>query len=337
MRIRRTLRLTLVSLVAALGLVTWLAANATALNKGSVSGVHTTSCTVAWQAQTVMDTTLTNDDPTYPNLMVRPDGTPVDYTNGGYISEVRPEYGDPGLFEITHWYQGTSDGQTLANWRIPIATDHDIANATVTVRLPSGSGFQFTSGANIVRWGTPYSTYTWTNPAITPTTDASGLVWTIPLDDLAAGTGVVIQFTGPVDPAVTTEHQVATADLTGAYTLGDAPTCQAASPTPSPTSSAPVPPTTTAPSTPAPSTTSVQPTSTVSVEPTSTATNSDGSTASVSAEPTSTESSPAAPATTSGSTGPGTGGLPGTGDTAALSVAALVALVACGLLVRRRR
>ncbi|WP_218847183.1 hypothetical protein [Psychromicrobium silvestre] len=155
-------------------------------------------------------------------------GAAVDYSNGGYIKEVRPEYGGTGIFEINHWYQTTTptgplvaSQPTSVNWRIPISTDAPITGAQLTFTIPRGTNFALTSGANIAAWGTPYSNYTWTNPTITHTVSPDGLTWTVTLGDLAAHTGVVVQFSGTVPAGtVLSENSVATGQLIGAFPPG---------------------------------------------------------------------------------------------------------------------
>ena len=234
-RARRPLLASIAALGIAGALVLTGAPLASAINAGTRLGDRTVDCTVDWRAASVMDIDLTDDDATYPGLMTRPDGTPVDYSNGGYIEEVRPENGGAGILQVTHWY-GSATGATVpVNWRVPVATDAAIAGARLTITVPSGRDWRISSGADIARWGGAYAAYTWTNPSVTSSHDAS--TFTFDLGDLAAGTGVVVQLSGTTDAALMREHQVATATLTGTFAEGDAPTCPlpTAEPTPTPT------------------------------------------------------------------------------------------------------
>ncbi|AOZ71971.1 hypothetical protein BK816_00575 [Boudabousia tangfeifanii] len=136
-----------------------------ATNAGSKPGYEPVGqCGNQWTAETVMDLFLQNNDENFPNLMVDDNGNTVDYSNGGYIKEVRPEHGyglnpsGPGMFEITHWTIGakttkTYDDPKAANkkligesavatekttqfWRIPLATNYKIpAGTVITISL----------------------------------------------------------------------------------------------------------------------------------------------------------------------------------------------------------
>jgi hypothetical protein len=207
-----------------------------ATNKASVSGVATKGCVVDWTAQTVMDIDLTNDDPIYPNLMALRDGTPVtSYSNGGYIQEVRPEYSDPGIFEINHWYASVGDDPTssaagaMVFWRIPVATDYAILNPTVTVTLPAGlnvNPYSFAPvPANIAAWNSPYSNYVWASGS-TGQDNLDG-TWTITLNNLATMAGTVFTLSATV-PAGTdlTKQYLIKATLSGTYVKdGGSSTC----------------------------------------------------------------------------------------------------------------
>lgn len=284
---------------------------ASATNVGSESGDETDACAVSWNAETVMDTDLTDGDPTYPNLMTDLNGQPTDYSNGGYITEVRPEYGDSGMFEINHWYGNTASptAGTSVNWRLPISTDHLIHDATVTVTLPGpGSGFVFdgvSTNARMSLWGTPYSTYTWSEVQASAASTTDGLTWTVDLGDLPAGTGHVFQFTGTV-PAGTalTAPVVATADLTGTYDVG---TLECRAPTSTTTTTVPAS-TTTSTTVPASSTTTTQPgsTSTTTAPAGSTTTVPAGPTATTKPQPGSATTTPARPVNHGTSTWSGT-------------------------------
>ena len=220
--------------------------HAAATNQGSTSGDNTVACAVDWHAQTVMDIDLKNDDPNYPNLMTdwHPPQNPIDsYSNGGYIYEVRPEYGDPGIFEITHWYSNTASPSvagTVANWRIPIATNYSISNPKLVVQLPSYGGTYTatisgaTDNAYMQRWGAPYSYYTWSSHLITGTSDANGK-WTIDLSNFGPMSAAVVTLTQtvPVDTNLTDQF-LPEAWLTGTYTNGATSSCGDLPPTPEP-------------------------------------------------------------------------------------------------------
>lgn len=221
-----------------------LATGAAATNRLSKSGVETSGCAVTWRAATVMDVDLKDNDPNYPGLMTDLKGEAVKgglnaYTNGGYIMEVRPEYGGSGILEINHWYNVTLDGvqtsfpnELTAAWRIPISTDYAMKNVTVTVTLPSyGAGSRTTfdpvsSNSRMYLWGIPYTNYTWAQSPTVTATDKGGGVWTVQLGDLPAKTGTVIQFDFTV-PAGTdlSQQYIAKATLTGRYDYGSPSTC----------------------------------------------------------------------------------------------------------------
>lgn len=219
----------LVAIAAVLGLIGAVffgAAMAMATNKGTQSGVSTEGCNVAWNTTAVMDEDLTNDDAEYPGLMTSVDGTPTDsFVNGGYIKEVNPVLGDPGLFEMNHFYYGSGDTLTQV-WRIPTATDSTILDAKVTFTLPTEVKdlkvtFDSTStNANMVKWGGNYAKYTWASQA-TAVDNGNG-TWTVDLGDLVAGTGTVYQFMVELGGSNFTpaDRFVASADLTGTYAPG---------------------------------------------------------------------------------------------------------------------
>ena len=77
-----------------------------------LSGVHTQTCNVRWQARSVM-----NDAP----------GNSLAY----FLETVAASRGEPGNMEVEHWTSGTT-----LNWRNPVATRYPIQNAVVTVTLP---------------------------------------------------------------------------------------------------------------------------------------------------------------------------------------------------------
>ena len=207
---------------------------ALATNLGSESGNATEACAVVWDAAAVLDLDLNNTQDGG-GLMVGLDGTPVDgYSNGGYQTIVHPELGDPGFLEINHWYNGPTSPTTrttTGSWRIPVATDHTILNATMVVRLPANAGgYTFdpvSMNSRIGAWGAPYGDYTWAQRATqAPVGSATDTVRTINLGTLAAGTGTVFQFNFSVPAGtVLTDPLYATAQLTGTYIQGAAPGC----------------------------------------------------------------------------------------------------------------
>lgn len=211
---------------------------AQATNLGTVSGVASHSCSLVWNAKTVMDVDLKNDDPNYPNLMVDLDGKPMDYSNGGYITEVRPEYGGgPGIMEINHFYiwptnPTSSVAGTTVVWRIPVTTDFAVANAQMVVTLPAYGSMTYSfdpvsTNARMPLWGTPYSNYTWAQTSAVAVDNGDG-TWTLNLGNLATKTGTVFQFQGVVPTGTDlTQPYIASAKMTGTYTVPGQPAdCQ---------------------------------------------------------------------------------------------------------------
>ncbi|MDO5053612.1 MAG: hypothetical protein Q4E05_12065, partial [Pseudoclavibacter sp.] len=219
---------------ATLALIGVGASGAAAINQGSAHGNRTVGCSVMWDASSVLKTNLQNDDPDYPNLMVRPDGSPVDsYSNGGYIQDVRPEYGDHGLLEINHWYDGVhspvdpavAQEPTGVNWRVPIASDQTLHDVTFQIQLPAGTDFELGHGEDIAAWGGSYANYRWLDPEILIAPSPDGLSWEIVVSEIPAGTGLVLDFRGTVPAGtVLSDPAVAEAKLTGTLEPGAA-TC----------------------------------------------------------------------------------------------------------------
>ncbi|WP_180372229.1 hypothetical protein, partial [Boudabousia liubingyangii] len=196
------------------GLTPW----AQATNAGSKNGYTPIGeCSSQWQAESVLKADLTNDDPRYPNLMVDyHSGKTAHYSNGGYIQEVRPEYGyglnksGPGMFELNHYYYGSGKSFTQA-WRIPLATDYFIPKGTrILINLPSaelGFGnwkFDPKMGDSASRslpdymalWGKPYTNYTWnTNRVSGQLTGPNTVVVTLN-KDLKPGEATMFGVTG---------------------------------------------------------------------------------------------------------------------------------------------
>lgn len=231
--------------LATAGMIAVFAATpAFATNVGTKSGVTGRGCAVEWNASAVLDPALTNDDATYPNLMINYDGKPAPggvnaYTNGGYITEVRRELGGPGVLEVNHFFLGSSVGV----FRIPTATDDAIANATVVVQLPTDvDNVQFdpvSTNATIATWGPAYADYAWA-PTTGSVRDLGGNRFEVKLGDLAAKQGTVYQFSFHVPAGTTHPRYVASAELTGTYAPGTR-TCTTGTPagdgeeTPTPT------------------------------------------------------------------------------------------------------
>lgn len=198
-----------------------------ATNTGTVSGHLSDGCEVYWRASAVLDSDLTNDDSEYPGLMVDLGGAPVHYTNGGYIEEVTPALGDPGLLEMNHFYVGS--GQTLTQmWRLPLATDYTINDATLDFTLPlelQGADVAVTfdpvsTNARIKDWGPTYAKYSWAQRA-TAVDNGNGS-WTVDLGDLPRGMGTVFQFNVAIGTTGLTpsDRFVASAALSGTYPPG---------------------------------------------------------------------------------------------------------------------
>lgn len=209
-----------------------------ATNQGSHDGNHSSACAVAWDARSVLDSDLTNAE--YGGgLMTDLAGNPVHYTNGGYITEVRPEYnGAPGILEINHFYVGNvASGKGSAIWRIPVATDHDMTNVVITVDLTQGGGGAVTfdavsTNSRMSAWGSTYAKYSWATADGIKAVDSGNGIWTITIPKLAAGHGTVFQL-GVAVPAGydTTQPLFASAKLAASYAMG-AGSCPVTAPKP---------------------------------------------------------------------------------------------------------
>lgn len=141
-----TRRVTVAAVAAlSLGLSLMPGLSASATNVGSKTGTKTIGCAVDWNAHTIMDVDGAPDVPA--DLMVNLLGEPVDYSNGGYATEVSSALdGTPGRFEIQHWIS-----ESTINWRIFVATEHPLKNAAVTVDLPAvATTYQVT---DVTDWG----------------------------------------------------------------------------------------------------------------------------------------------------------------------------------------
>lgn len=218
----------LAALAALLGLLAGLfglAAPAQATNPGTISGNETEGCAVSWRSSAVLDSDLANDDPEYPGLMTDADGNPAHFSNGGFIQEVAPALGDPGILGMHHFYVGS--GSTLTQvWRIPVATDATILDASVTFTLPpemAGQPVTFdavSTNSRMSSWGAPYSAYTWSPRAVA--VDNGDGTWTVDLGDLARGQATVFQFAIPMAGTgfVQTDRFIGSATLAGTYAPG---------------------------------------------------------------------------------------------------------------------
>ncbi|WP_165216704.1 hypothetical protein [Schaalia sp. ZJ1691] len=232
---RHLMRATGVSAAAVLLSAVLVSFPAHATNPGTVSGVQSEGCIVSWKADAVLDRNLTNEDAEYPNLMKKLNGENTDYSNGGYISEVTPALGGPGIFEANHFFIPGAPANQRQVWRYPLATDHTLkAGTTITIDLPDDMGqTQFnrrsyekqnqTIDQSLKGWGEPYSNYNWEwlseQHMSAQQTDAQRNIWTLTLKkDLAKGTATIFQFEGTGD---LNGRYVATAHLQGAYAEGE--------------------------------------------------------------------------------------------------------------------
>ncbi|WAL40130.1 LPXTG cell wall anchor domain-containing protein [Brevibacterium sp. BRM-1] len=232
-------------------LVFGLASPALATNLKTKHGNETVGCNVAWDASAVMNTQLTNKTEGYSGLMVDRNGDPVNgFTNGGYIKSVwptneedEPHYtkGDPGLLEVTHFYNGGSEDNkglvavkgTQPNWRTVVATDYAIKNAKVTLHAPADMKVEawsylpsdrlngdtpFDVNGYLHKWGKPYDSYTYPSTAEKVASDDGNGNVTLDLGDLNAKDGRVLQLTGQMIPGERMDQNyVASATLTGEY------------------------------------------------------------------------------------------------------------------------
>lgn len=217
---------------------------AEATNESTEHGNHSQACSVVWKAGAILDADLTNDDPEHPGLMVNLQGEKVAYSNGGYLAEVSPAFGDPGLFEMNHFYVGS--GATLNQvWRMPVASDLPLLGAKVVVTLPEGivnPTFSASStNAMMSRWGAPYSDYTWAQRDLAAIDNGDG-TWTVNLGDLEAKSGTVFEFSGglPAGTDVNT-RKIASAVMTATYPQGVTASTEVCAPTPTATETVPAP------------------------------------------------------------------------------------------------
>lgn len=189
------------------------ASHAAATNQGTVSGNDTSGCSLEWNAESRMDL---DGVPGYDQNL---SGQAVDYSNGGFITEVSPTFDDPGLMEIQHWITGTT-----MFWRIPLASDAAITNGTMTVTLPTG--YNYSAGNTgydyVMDSRTPSDWKTrWATTLSFPTPTVNGNVVTVPVTMPTGSHFAGLQITATA-PAGTDMHQTftATARLTGLLTEG---------------------------------------------------------------------------------------------------------------------
>lgn len=171
------------------------------------SGVLSQGCAVHWQAASVLSSNNSLD---------------------GFTQTVSPA-SEPGWMQVQHW-----NWNNRVNWRVPVATDYTIRNATLTLTMSApGGAWIYTANQALVDWITqrPVFTapkvYTWSAPAAAPIDNGDG-TWTFNLGDLAAGTGVIFVFDAPLDPALgIVGPYYASADLRGTYDNGQPAACGA--------------------------------------------------------------------------------------------------------------
>ena len=198
--------------VLGLGLSTVPALTASATNAGSKSGDNTVGCAVNWQAHTIMDIDGAPDVPA--DLLVNLEGTPVDYSNGGFATEVSPALGGtPGRFEIQHWISGDT-----INWRVFVATDHPLAGTEITLGLPEVASEYSVSDAT--EWGVNGYNVATGGPWVNGHTYTSATPGKVVVGDIPAFSQTVIMYSAKLAPG--TEHNTyeATANLTARLTQG---------------------------------------------------------------------------------------------------------------------
>lgn len=189
------------SVLVGVGLVFGLAPVAFATNATTVNGATTDGCSMSWDAHSVYST----DASLYPEgLLTNLDGTPVSGGaaggNGGYVSEVRPEYGGAGIFEVNRFLTGSGASRTL-HVRVPLAVDGATESGMVNGTLPdTGNAWTATISPavnTINRWGSPYSNYSWSSDVVTGV-DVTGTSAHVYLYPMASKTGTVVEFTSVV-------------------------------------------------------------------------------------------------------------------------------------------
>ncbi|MDO5629542.1 MAG: hypothetical protein Q4G43_14605, partial [Mobilicoccus sp.] len=154
-------------------------------------------------------------------------GDPVDPSNGGFLREVSPLFGDPGRVEVQHYLTG---GDTI-NWRVFIGTDHAIDGARLTIALPDvGGDYRVTDATP---WGLNYAKSTGAPYTIAHTPQQLGATEVL-IGDMPAGSTTTVTFSARIDGSrhAVTDTFMAKAFITGSYQQGDG--C-AAAPEPTPT------------------------------------------------------------------------------------------------------
>lgn len=184
---------------------------AQATSKGTEEGNSSTGCSVRWEADAILDRDKSTTDPA--GLWVDREGNPVDYSNGGYLKEVSPLFGDAGKMEMQHW----TDGQRL-NFRLYIGSEHAITNGKVDVTLPEGFSW---SATDDTAWGaekySPAAGLPYTVKA-TPVPSVNGSKATIDLGEFKDAGVATVTFTAPLNGADPDGEYIARSTLTGTFT-----------------------------------------------------------------------------------------------------------------------
>lgn len=191
-------RITTASVATVIGLAA--GANAAfACNLGTQDGVNSSDCSTRWSAESMHS----DDAGQYPESLTKNlDGTVAhggaSGGNWGYITDVSPDRGNQGIFEINHFHPGNYS--TFA-WRLPVATVDPLQNVVVKLTLPQGmtkdqvSFDAQSTSAMMTRWGGNYADYTWSGGKARVTDyDAATNTYTIAIDSLEAKSGTVFQF-----------------------------------------------------------------------------------------------------------------------------------------------
>ena len=182
-----------------------------------ISGDNSELCTTSWTTQAVIDTDLGRW-----------------YSNKGWEIEVTDP--ETGFFQMQHF---TNGGDRLF-WRMPIATQYAINDATLTLDFSQFDNWTPNIGSfgriNLADGTDPFTRFNGpegytplaAGAAITVTTFTEDTL-VVSLGDLPAGSSLVVQFTATADSAQNVADGMTyrnTATLTGEFVRGDAPTCQ---------------------------------------------------------------------------------------------------------------
>ena len=167
-----------------------------------LSGVHTQTCNVRWQARSVM-----NDAP----------GNSLAY----FLETVAASRGEPGNMEVQHWTSGTT-----LNWRNPVATRYPIQNAVVTVTLPptpSGTTVSDSTPAGAMQAiaaSLGWPAYTWGPVVAAPS--GTGNVRTVTLGNMPANSGFSFTYnqTMPAGTPINVDREMML-QLSGSYMRGN--------------------------------------------------------------------------------------------------------------------